>query len=129
MQRGHHHVGRLIVSTTRQSAGAPLVDSGTVIDECWTQGSPAMVIRPPFTRGRPVRALVIGWHGWPWRPSRWRRRARSWLRYGNPWATRRYWRRVERGEIIPGTAITTIAGEPFQASRQRAATPPTWGGE
>lgn len=107
--------GRLIVTSTLQSSGAPLMDGASTRVEKWgDECHPSVCIRLPFTGHRPTRALVIGWRGWRWRPSSWRRRARAWLRWGNPWARWRWRRAVDRGKVIPGFS----AASPTDGARE-----------
>lgn len=52
---------RVYVTTVLQAAGAPLIDKGVTTEpEGLKREGDAYVIRPPFTKHRPVRALVIG---------------------------------------------------------------------
>lgn len=55
-------LGRLFVTTILQSAGAPLVDPCITYEHCaFGRCGDGFVVRPPFIRHRPVKALVVGW--------------------------------------------------------------------
>ena len=53
-------IGRLFLTTTLQAQGAPLVDRGVTHGHHQRVGD-ARVIRLPFCKHRPCRALVVGW--------------------------------------------------------------------
>lgn len=54
-----HTVGRLVVTTTRQGGGAPVIDSAcTTSVDGWRAGSVCVRLRRT-----PGRALVLGWIG------------------------------------------------------------------
>lgn len=54
-------LGRVFITTTLQAQGAPLIDKGITHETPFPgRRGECFVIRPPFTRHRPVRALCVG---------------------------------------------------------------------
>lgn len=76
MKRASWILGRLVLTTTTQAQGAPLIDRGTTRSVEPNRLFNSLVIRVPFTRHRPTKAIVVGWEERPRTDLTWR----QWLR-------------------------------------------------